>query len=113
MVTPSPHRDPTRWQVTFDAQGITCRPAWGTSATVPWEDLQSVEIQTTRSGPIGLDIWWLVHGLDLTLSVPAGAQGEDTFLAKLQTLEGFDNQAVNDAMASVEEARWLVWRRGP
>ena len=43
--------------------------------------------------------------------IPQGAVGEDTLLDRLQTLAGFENDAVIAAMSSTERQRFLCWEQ--
>ena len=52
-----------------------------------------------------------VREFDLLHVIPQGAAGEEGLLDRLQKLEGFDNNAVIEAMSATENERFVCWRR--
>ncbi len=88
--------------VTFDDFEIKCQRSSGLVEQVAWDDLQAVLIQTTADGPFSDDVFWVLVGQNGGCVVPAGAQGADDLLARLQTLPDFDNETVIAAMSCTE-----------
>jgi hypothetical protein len=99
--------------VTFDDQLIRCHRPDGNEESVRWDDLRFVIIETNDTGPIGTDVWWILAGGDGKSGciVPQGATGEQEMLHALQRLNGFDNNALIEAMTCVENQRFLCWKR--
>ncbi len=85
----------------------------GNQEFLHWNDLFEVGILTTGGGPWTQDVSFVlvVSGGKTGISVPQGAEGTDTFLAALQKLPGFDNEAVIKAMGSTSDARFVCWQR--
>jgi hypothetical protein len=101
----------TATRVVFDEIGVRVTRWNGLVEQVSWDDLDSVLIETNDSGPIGTDLLWILAGKVSGCLVPGGAEGEHELLVRLQELPGFNNQAVIDAMGSVENARFVCWKR--
>lgn len=97
--------------VTFDDGGVHLD--YGErSGDMPWDNLARVAIVTTDTGPIADDVFIvLLDADDEALVVPHGATGGLELLARLQQLPDFDNETFIRAMASAENARFLVWSR--
>ncbi len=74
-------------------------------------DLKEVAVVTNDSGPWGADVWWLLIGNEegAGCTFPGGATGEQTVLAELQRLPGFNNDAFIQAMGSTSNARFSCW----
>lgn len=108
-----PPEDPTPASdtVEFDEEVVTCRRRGGLIERVRWADLAAVLIQTTADGPAADDFYWLLlgRGMKSGCFVPSEAKGCNLLLERLQKLPGFDNYAVIEAAACVEENRFLCW----
>ena len=90
---------------------IVCERPDGEVERVSWADLQKVEVVTTSDGPFVPDVFWVLHGTAGGCAVPQGATGDRQLLERLQTLPGFDNGAVIEAMTCVSDRRFLCWQR--
>ena len=90
---------------------IVCERPDGKTERVGWGDLQRVEILTTSDGPIAPDVFWILHGTVGGCAIPHGATGDRELLERLQTLPGFDNATLIEAMGSTTERRFLCWQR--
>lgn len=99
------------YRVSLSAEGVHCRLPGGESRSLRWEDLVIVEILTTDDGPFAPDAFWLLQGSNGRISVPQGADGESDLVEKLQSLEGFNNEAFIDAMASTSNQSFVCWRK--
>lgn len=67
--------------------------------------------ETTDECPFVDDVWWVLVGSNGSYKVPQGASGEGELFAQLQTLPGFNNETVIEAMISVENQQFLCWQR--
>ena len=69
-------------------------------------------METTAAGPIDDDyVVVLIFDGGLSRRIPPSlVKG---FLPRVQSLPGFDNEAFIRAMSSVEDAKFLCWRRDP
>ncbi len=85
----------------------------GLEESVRWEDLAEVGVITTSEGPFVEDVFWILIAQDGKggCAIPQGAEGTDKLLEALQRLDGFDNEAVIQAMASTADARFVCWKR--
>ncbi|MES2507339.1 MAG: hypothetical protein V4599_11585 [Verrucomicrobiota bacterium] len=95
--------------VVLDEQEIVCNRPDGTQERIAWDNLQKVEILTTEDGPFAPDRFWVLHGKHSGCVIPQGATGDAKLLAQLQTLPGFDNGAVIEAMGSTSNATFVCW----
>ena len=89
---------------------VVCERPDGKTERVVWADLRSVDILTTADGPFAPDVFWLLVGTVGGCAVPQGATGYEALLKRLQSLPGFDNEAVIRAMGSTDEASFPCWR---
>ena len=90
---------------------IICRRSATRQEGVRWADLKAVLIETTDQGPFQNDVFWVLVGETSRCVVPQEALGAQQLLAKLQTLAGFDNNVVVEAMGSAENRTFVCWRR--
>ena len=100
-----------KWKVTVSDNEVTCTRSDGRVESVAWDDLKEVVIVTTDKGPFATDVFWLLVGESGGCVVPQGAAGEGALLERLQALPGFDNEAVIRAMGSVENNRFVCWKK--
>lgn len=99
-------------RVSFDDDDIRVRRTDGEMQTLAWQDLVSVTILTTDTGPFDTDLYWVLTPRDRqrTLMIPMGSDGEHELLHTMQErLQNFDNIAVIDAMGSTDNASFPVW----
>ena len=98
--------------IQIDDRGVR-RVGDGTLEQVAWDDLQEVSIAMSADGPFADDVFFVLVGQEgRGCVVPQTAAESDQLLERLQRLPGFDNEAVIRAMGSVEDARFVCWRRG-
>lgn len=102
----------SKFEVTFDDEKVTCRRPDGSEDSVSWDELGEVLIETNDSGPLGMDVWWLLVTRDSQLgcAVPLGARGEDRLLSRLQELPEFDNEKIIAAMSCMDNQRFHCWK---
>ena len=106
------HLEPeSRFIVRISDTEVACERPDGKTERVGWDDLQRVEILTTSDGPMLPDVFWILHGTDRGCAIPQGARGERALLERLQSLPGFDNGQVIEAMGCCSDRRFLCWQR--
>ena len=96
-----------------DDAGICCR-WWDGEVTpyVTWDNLCSVEIETTDWGPWQEDFWLNLGRLDgTTASIPLHAKGWGQVWERLHLLPGFDDEADTLAWGSTANRVFPCWRR--
>lgn len=86
----------------------------GRLEAVPIADLREVAIVTNDSGPIGVDVWWMLAGKQASsgCAFPGGATGEQEVLQFVQQLPGFNNKRFVEAMGSTSNAKFVCWSAG-
>ncbi|WP_024802429.1 hypothetical protein [Nocardia sp. BMG51109] len=77
---------------------------------VAWHDLTEVRIITTADGPFADDVFFVLIGAKGNGCVVPHSAADSGFLLRLQRLPGFDNAKVVEAMGSVTDRQFLVWR---
>lgn len=99
------------WSLTVTDDALTVTDADGQGRHLALVDLASVVVETNDSGPWGADLWWLLFGLGGKLAVtwPQGATGEAAVIDRLMAMRGFDHQQMIAAMASTENATFILW----
>lgn len=95
--------------VTVDDLGVT-REFGSTIESVTWSDLALVEIRTTSDGPFAEDVFWVMHGRSGAGVVVPSSTAPDDLLRRLQSLPGFNNEALIESMGSATEATFECWR---
>jgi hypothetical protein len=104
------------WEVIITENALEYKDVVGQVVVLPWDNLESVVIQTDDSGPFSSDVWWILsgrtaNGTPFACQVPLGATGEKEMIDRLQQLPGFDNEALILAMGSVEDAQFVCWKK--
>jgi hypothetical protein len=94
-----------------NGSGDTYKSASEVLRELNWDNLLRVEVLTTNQGPIMTDIFWKLVDTRATYMVPMGSPGEDRLLRRLQSLPGFNNESLANAMTSVSNAQFLCWER--
>jgi len=100
------------WTVSVDDSGFHGTDHTGTIMTLALADLSGVIIETNDSGPVGADVWWLLFGADRNLgfAFPQGATGDKAVVDHLMKLPGFNFEEMIKAMASPDNATFILWR---
>ena len=97
--------------ISVTEEGVTRTRGNRKVESVTWEDLAEVAIVTTSDGPFEEDVYWLLIGKSGGgCAVPQSLDPQGEILKRLQTLPGFDNEAVIQAMGSVENATVVCWK---
>jgi hypothetical protein len=97
--------------ISMNEHALTVKRINQPDESIAWSELQIVVIETNSAGPLSPDYYWILAEKTRGCVVPAGVEGEDQLLVRLQQLPGFDNQAVIDAMGCVEDKRFLCWKQ--
>lgn len=98
--------------ITVDEVGVRRRLADGSDESVSWDELREVAIRTTPEGPWQEDVFFLLVGAGGGgCAVPAGHPAADDLMSRLQSLPDFDNEAFIEAMTTIEDGLFVVWRR--
>ena len=68
----------SQYVVTLDEKDIGCRRPSGATDSVTWDDLDAVIVETNDTGPLSIDVLWLVLGVHGSTDcvIPQGAIGE-------------------------------------
>ena len=101
----------SRFFIHLSDSEVVCERPDGTFERVGWSDLEKVEIITTGDGPFVTDVFWVLHGGQSGCAVPGGATGEMELLQRLQTLPGFDNEVLIEAMGCTSNKRFVCWQK--
>ena len=98
--------------VEISDQGIRWVGSGGEAKELGWLDLAEIRIVTNGNGPLMEDVFFgfIASEVDF-LIVPQSAIDQEA-LSRLQRLPGFDNSALIEAMSSVTDAQFVVWRAG-
>lgn len=97
--------------VTCDEDGVCYARPDGSSERISWRDLILVSVRTTDQGPFEPDVFWDLCTSTTKCSISQGATGEKDLLTRLQSLPGFDNETLIEAMGSTENQEFVCWRR--
>lgn len=75
-------------------------------------DLKAVIIETNDTGPLGIDVWFLLLGSNTESGCifPQGATGEQAVLDTLFQLPSFNHQEFIKAMSCTENKHFLCWQ---
>jgi hypothetical protein len=100
-------------QVLLTEDTVIFRGPKGREETIRLDELSECSIVTTDEGPYRDDVFFLLARLnpESGIAIPQSAEGFGELLARLQTLPGFDNQAVIQAMGSTTQAKFVCWKR--
>ena len=91
-------------------EGIARSLGDGRVEAVTWDELTEVRILTTSDGPWADDVFFVLVAGEHGCVVAQSFASED-FVRRLQSLPGFDNEQMIEAMGSVSEAQFSCWRR--
>jgi hypothetical protein len=98
-------------RVTFDEVGVAFSRPGTPDEHLSWSELATVEVHTNDTGPWGTDVWFVLRGHGGALAVPQGATGDSDLVERLQTLPGFDNAALIEAMTCTDNRVFRCWAR--
>ncbi len=100
-----------RPRVAFDDDRIIFTDEHGETKTFWWMDLTRVSVITTMYGPRASDGLLMVDGSIGGFGIPLSADGTGIFVARLQTLQGFNEDAFIASLGSKRNARFICWER--
>ena len=58
---------------------IQSRRPDGTVESIPISDVQRICVETNDTGPVGVDVWWVIEGLERHLRFPSESLGKNPF----------------------------------
>jgi hypothetical protein len=92
---------------------ITYHHPDGELQKVVLSNLTEVGILTTDEGPFVEDVFFMLIGesTERGCAIPQGATGVNTLLERLQSLQGFDNEKLIEAMGSTSNNKFVVWKK--
>lgn len=96
------------WRVGANAEKVSVFSGGRTEA-MAWPTIKGIALEV-QPAPYGTDIYWHVLGTDGDLVFPMEAEGQAEILHFFQTLPGFNNDKVLEAIQSSEEAWFMVWQ---
>lgn len=101
-------------RVEFDDDIIIRHLPDGSSENIRWNEIDQVTILTTDQGPWSEDAFWVLENTGGTKGcmIGNGAKGFPELLDRLQTLPGFRDETVVEAMGTTSNKRFVAWRRG-
>lgn len=102
-----------RWSVSLRGGRLIEVQPNSTTTSTSLDRIHQIKIATNDSGPWGADVWWVFEGLAGTVlsAFPQGATGEQDVVDWAMALPDFDYSAMTEAMSSVENAEFVVWRK--
>lgn len=100
-------------RVEFDDDGITRHHPDGSTESIHWNEIDTITIITTDQGPGAEDAFWVFENADNTKGcmVGNGAKGFPDLYQRLQSLPGFRDEVVIEAMGTSSNKRFVAWQR--
>ncbi len=100
-------------QVEIVGQIITFHHPDGELQQVAIEDLTEVGVLTTDEGPFAEDVYFVLLGAKANqgCAIPQGVTGAEDLLMLLQTIPGFKNEALIEAMGCTANNKFLLWKK--
>lgn len=80
---------------------------------VLWRELSEVRVITTADGPFAEAVFFVLIGTKGNGCVVPYSAANPAFLLRLRALPGFDNRRVTQALASITDCQFSVWRHTP
>jgi len=102
-----------RWKVGVEADTLWAIDPEGKRREVAVSELSGIAIETSDSGPAGIDFWWLFYGADedVAFVLPLGASGEGAMVDRVAALPGFRHDAYASAIRSTDVETFVIWQR--
>lgn len=100
-------------RVEFDDDGIIRHHPDGSTESIRWNEIDTITIITTNQGPREEDAYWVFENTDNTQGcmVSNGAKGFPDLLDRMQSLPGFRDEMVIEAMGTTSNKRFVAWQR--
>lgn len=98
--------------VEFDKVGIRRVVPDSIEEYILWKDIDEIAITTSDQGPFVDDLHWMLMNQDKTkgVAISNGAEGFSELLTEFQRLQGFNNEAVIQAMGCTDNNWFVVWK---
>jgi hypothetical protein len=96
--------------VEISDQGIRWVGRDSEAKEVSWLDLAEIRIVTNGNGPFMEDVFFGFIASEANFLMIPQSDIDQEALRRLQQLPGFDNSALIEAMSSVTDAQFVVWR---
>ncbi len=94
----------------FDGHIITADgPIAWTSVRV--EDIREIGIETTDTGPVSEDVFWLINRDSNSLRIPQNSPVFKKLRDYFHSFEGFNWPSFTEAMSCTERRYFFCWRR--
>ena len=108
-----PLQPETQWTVIVGEDSIRITDNQDSVRELAKQELKGVAIETNDSGPWGADLWWMLFDLggQLAGAFPGGATGESALIDYVATLPSFNHGEMIRAMASTDNAVFVLWER--
>ncbi|MBW2701296.1 MAG: hypothetical protein JRF33_10790 [Deltaproteobacteria bacterium] len=90
---------------------LQVQQADGPALEMSVDSIRRVSIQTFGLGSDGPGPLWVLEASMQKIAFPMGMEGENLFLAAVQTLPGFDDGALVDAVSAVGEGQFVCWSK--
>jgi hypothetical protein len=78
---------------------------------VLWENIQTIQLINTDSGPALSDVWLALFGKEDGCLIPQGAKGFDEVYAIVSKYEGFNFENVIKSMSCTDNATFDLWEK--
>ncbi|HEX7046641.1 MAG TPA: hypothetical protein VF275_03590 [Gammaproteobacteria bacterium] len=100
-------------RVVFDEHEVIRHLPDGSVEKIRWDEIDCVSIVTTDTGPWAEDAFWILENAARTKGcmIGNGAEGFEMLLERLQSLVGFRDDQVIEAMGCTSNSRFVVWER--
>src|ERR1043166_4541797 len=95
----------------FDGHTITADGPLAQRTSVRVEDIREIGVETTDTGPLVEDVFWLINRDTEGLRIPQDSPVFKELMDAFGSFEGFDWQAFAEAMACTDRRYFLFWRR--
>ncbi|WP_158678190.1 hypothetical protein [Pseudoalteromonas sp. T1lg23B] len=98
--------------VEFDKIGIKRVVPNSIEEYILWKDIDEIAITTSDEGPFVDDLHWMLMNQDKTkgVAISNDAEGFSELLTEFQGLQGFNNEAVIQAMGCADNNWFVVWK---
>lgn len=101
-----------RYLIYFNEERVECKHPEKPDEHVKWKELSQVTVITTDKGPMEPYIWICLTDVDgQALMFPLGAKRSRVLVEKILGLNGLDLKHWAEAMASMENKKFIVWNR--
>ena len=96
-------------EVAFDADTLTFKRGSGLQEAWKLVEVVRITIRTTDRGPFDDDVFLVIETRQSRVWIPQDVAGP--ILHAVQSLPGFDNERMIDAMSCTDNQEFLCWER--